>query len=286
MVYENKNINVANFFWGGDLTNYEISNFLSFKENGFDVNIWSYEELDLPDGINLRDASQIIEKNLLNKFKQNFQKSNMSSFSNLFRYELIKQQQGWWFDSDCICIESVDKFVELASDEPFILGLENTNLVGSSVMYVNDLRINQALLDEINLKIKNNNYNFYWGEIGPYLITDVFKNLDIFDSVKDKKLFFSIEPENFNLLFEKKSYQSVVYKLEGSFVCHTWNEMFRKFDINKTYTPPEGSYIYKHNLKFTTQSTNNTYGKLFNLRFNPIFKYLYKLSSRLKTFGR
>ena len=97
------------------------------------------------------------EKNLLNKFKQNLQKSNMSSFSNLFRYELIKQQQGWWFDSDCICIETVDKFIELASDEPFILGLENTNLVGSSVMYVNDLKINQALLNEINF----NNFTIF-----------------------------------------------------------------------------------------------------------------------------
>ena len=31
-------------------------------------------------------------------------------------------------------------------------------------------------------------------------------------------------------------------------------------------------------------NTKNTYEKLFNLRFNPILKYLYKLSSRLNTF--
>ena len=52
----NKNLQVANFFWGGKLSSYEIANILSFKKNNFKVNVWSYQDLDLPDGINLCDA--------------------------------------------------------------------------------------------------------------------------------------------------------------------------------------------------------------------------------------
>ena len=106
----NKNLEVANFFWGGELTSYEIANILSFKKNNFKVNVWSYQELDLPDGINLCDASKIISKEYLSKFTQNLQKSNMSSFSNLFRYKLLIKESGWWFDSDCICLKVLKAF--------------------------------------------------------------------------------------------------------------------------------------------------------------------------------
>ena len=35
MQYQNKNANIANFFWGGEISSYELSNFLSFKDFGF-----------------------------------------------------------------------------------------------------------------------------------------------------------------------------------------------------------------------------------------------------------
>ena len=55
----------------------------SFFEKGFNVNVWSYENLSLPKEFTLKNAELILPYEQLNKFKQNFQKSNMSSFSNL-----------------------------------------------------------------------------------------------------------------------------------------------------------------------------------------------------------
>ena len=283
MAYENQNIKTANFFWGGSLTAYEISNMLSFYEKGFSVNVWSYENLSLPQEFTLKNAELILPYEQLNKFKQNFQKSNMSSFSNLFRYELLMKESGWWFDSDCICIKTAEEFVNLASDKPFVLGLENDNLVGSSVMYINDKEVVKFLLDEINQRISDNNYNFFWGEIGPYLITDVFIKNILFDKAINRSYFFSIEPENFYKLFNPKSRQYVEEQLINSFVCHSWNEMFRKFDISKEKLPPKNSYLYNHIKKFLPNNTSSVYGSLFNIRFLPIIKYFYKTSSRIKT---
>ena len=87
------NPRAANFFWSGELTFYELSNLLSFKKNGFEVIVWSYEDLNLPKGILQKDASEIISQNYLTSFNQNFQKQNLSSFSNLFRYELLKNTE-------------------------------------------------------------------------------------------------------------------------------------------------------------------------------------------------
>lgn len=278
----NKNLKVANFFWGGDLTLYEKANFLSFVKHNFEVNVWSYENLLLPDGVNLCNAREIISEKLLYKFTQNFQKSNMSSFSNLFRYHLLLKQSGWWFDSDCICLKNAEKFADLARDKKFILALENKNLVGSSVMYFNDKSVLHELIKETDKRISDNNYKFYWGEIGPYLITDVFHDLNIFNETISSENFFKIRPEEFKILFNPNSYLSIENELDVSYVCHTWNEMFRKFDINKKKLPPKNSYLSRHIIQYV-DTTDSQYGLFFNLRFNFIFKYFYKILSRIKT---
>ena len=278
----NQNIEVANFFWGGDLTPYEEANFLSFLHNGFNVNVWSYQKLTLPKEIVNRDANEIISKEFLMKFNQNFQKSNMSSFSNLFRYELILKEGGWWFDSDCICLKDVSDFSKLANNQKFVLALENPDLVGSSVMYINDKNIAQMLLDETNKRINKNNYKFFWGEIGPYLITDVFKAKNLFEKTIKTEYFYKIKPEEFHILFDPDSTLNVQTLLKDSFVCHTWNEMFRKFDIEKKKLPPKNSYLSDH-ITNNVYTNSKHYGLFFKLRFNFILKYIFKTLSRIKT---
>ena len=85
--------NEANFFWSGELSFYEIANFRSFKHSGFKVNIWTYFEenkkIEELNEFNLMDANRIIDISMLNKFTQGNQKKNMSSFSNIFRFELF-----------------------------------------------------------------------------------------------------------------------------------------------------------------------------------------------------
>ena len=105
-----KNINVANFFWVGKITQYEVLSFNSFLNNGFKVNLWTYfsnwndkNTTLLDENINLLDASKIVSESYLMKFTQDNQKSNMSSFSNLFRFELLRQGHGWWIDFCQLC---------------------------------------------------------------------------------------------------------------------------------------------------------------------------------------
>ena len=71
----NNSYKIANFFWNGNLTIYEKSNLLTFLENDFIVKVWSYQNLELPKGIELCNAAEIVPKKMLEKFTQNFQKS-------------------------------------------------------------------------------------------------------------------------------------------------------------------------------------------------------------------
>ncbi len=286
-----KYINVANFFWVGELTQYELLSFNSFLNNGFDVNIWTYfskwnKEYNklLDEKINLKDASEIIDESYLMKFTQGTQKSNMSSFSNLFRFELLKKEYGWWFDSDCICLKNVEDFKKLNTNKQFVLGLEYENYVGSSVAYISDNKIADLFLDETYRKLKSNEFNFYWGEIGPDLITETLLKKELINHVYSDEFFFKIPAENFYLLFDnrEKIRSEVTNLLECSFVSHTWNEMFRKFLIDKNKLPPKGSFLYDQMEIHNVQLENTKIYKPFlRIRFLPVFSLITKIISRL-----
>lgn len=282
----NNNPRSANFFWSGELTFYELSNLLSFKKSGFEVLVWSYENLNLPHGILQKDASEIISENYLTLFNQNYQKQNLSSFSNLFRYELLKKHGGWWFDSDCICLRPVEDFVKLIENKPFVLAYENPELIGSSAMYINDEEIIDSLIDEIYKRINNNNFRFFWGEIGPNLITDVFVEKNIFDMVLKSKTFFPVPPSSIRLFFSAKHFSLLQEEITESYICHTWNEMFRRYNISKSILPPKDSFLDKYINEYYPDLKNARYSKLMNIRFNIFFQYFFKTISRLKTFNK
>lgn len=288
----NKNTDVANFFWVGDLTNYELLSINSFLDNGFNVNFWTYSETlsddsikKIPKNISIRDANLLIKREMLFKFTQGRQKANMSSFSNIFRYELLKENYGWWFDTDCICLKNVKYFQDLANDKKFVIGREYKDYVGSSVMFFDDLYTLNLITDEVEKKIANNNYNFKWGEIGPDLITNVFHKNNLIQDTKHESYFFKVTAKKFHILFDsnREVAKFLQNDLKDSFVCHTWNEMFRKFLINKDLLPPKGSYLYNEMNKYgLIKKESKIYSKYLKLRFKPLIRQFVKLLSRIK----
>ena len=285
---ENRNKpETANFFWEGPISNYEIASINSFVKSGFSVNLWTYnQELfsEINTEVNIIDASNILKKDTLYQLNQNYQKANYSSFSNLFRYKLLETYGGWWFDSDCFCHKEVDEFVNLTKDREYVLGLEKENYVGSAVMYFNDLSLLKKIQERAYSVIENKNYRLRWGEIGPDLITETVISEGLINTIFPPDYFFPISPTNIQALFNSKISIDDKDKINQSFTCHTWNEMFRKYNINKTIYPPRNSYLFNqfhiNNIEYTSE--RKIYSKLFMLRFNSVISILFKLFSRIK----
>ena len=105
----------------------------------------------------------------------------------------------------------------------------------------------------------------------------------IIDKILPPNYFFPVSPNNIQELFNPGIKQDVKSKLSDTYVCHTWNEMFRKYDINKRVFPPKGSFMYS---QFEThgilQSNEKIYTKALMLRFNPVISIFYKIFSRIK----
>jgi len=284
--------NEANFFWVGNLSEYELSNFRSFKENGFIVNIWTYQDinnqnnnLDKLKEFNIKNAQEILDVSLLRKFRQRNQKSSMASFANIFRLELLNKYGGWWFDADCICIKNVQDFIELSSRNDFIIGREYKDYTGNSVLYFKKKDVLEGLIQKTWEKIHEKNFNFFWGEIGPDLISDVFLDKRIMDKTLDEKYFYKISADEFSLFFtnNKNKKENLRLLLEDSYVCHTWNEMFNRYFINKKKLPPKNSYIGEHIQIHSDRSKKlKTYTFIFYLRFIPVLYIFIRVFYRIK----
>jgi hypothetical protein len=87
------------FWYGGRLSPLEWACLASFVDRGHKMRLFSYDQIDVPRGVVLEDASGIVEKNRL--FTVN---GSVSAFSDIFRYEFILKHGEWWIDTDVYCL--------------------------------------------------------------------------------------------------------------------------------------------------------------------------------------
>ena len=236
-------INKANFFWHGKaLSLYEYACISSFVKNGFDVNVYSYDELRLPGGSFLCDATEILPITDLKKYTQAGLKGNLAAFSDAFRYQLIKKKGGWWFDSDVLCLASSDDFVEIFKNKEIklSLGYQAQNDVAVGVLYIDDNDLLQTIID----RLESVGTDFQWGEIGPKLVTGIINELDINHLVDPKYYFYPIY-KNFQKMFDPLSVEWCKERVSKSFTLHLWNDLLRRYKIPKNIMPPSGSYLHE-----------------------------------------
>ncbi len=108
----------VNGLWiGKALSEMELLTLKSFLDQGHQFILWVYEDLDtkLPDGAELKDANEILDKRHVFKYPEDgplgWSKGSYAGFSDIFRYKLLYEVGGWWVDMDVTCLKPFD-FVE------------------------------------------------------------------------------------------------------------------------------------------------------------------------------
>lgn len=109
---DNKTVN--GLWIGNRLSIVEILCIQSFLDNDHAFVLWTYEKLEneLPDGIIVSDANQIIPEEQIFRYKNKNQfghgKGSYAGFSDIFRYKLLYEHGGWWVDMDVTCLKPLD----------------------------------------------------------------------------------------------------------------------------------------------------------------------------------
>ena len=97
---------------GSKLSPIELLTLHSFTGHGHTFHLWVYGNLEneLPEGVLLQDANEIIPSSDIFRKKKsdpnsNIGKGSYGTFSDLFRYKLLYEEGGWWVDMDITCFK-------------------------------------------------------------------------------------------------------------------------------------------------------------------------------------
>jgi|GEM_PF-527033 glycosyltransferase involved in cell wall biosynthesis len=194
-----QNIDVSNHiiqsFWTGTLTTMERLCIKSFLANGHEFHLYTYDKLeDVPDGCVIKDASEIVPKSHLPRFKY------VQQFADFFRYALLLKNGGWWVDMDNVCLKPwnfTEPYVFVSSTGDRTTGL---NFAVIKVPHGCEL-IKQCYAVALGLEAHWDKMGFQ--EIGPELwakkITELkldryIQPIDKFDPIHWDRIIWSVDP--------------------------------------------------------------------------------------------
>lgn len=249
---------IANFFWHGNLTFYEYKCIESFIKNNFVVNVWSYADLSLPPGANLCDAREILPQDHLTKYKQQHflnvhtsdatEYASLAAFSDAFRYTLLARRAGWWFDCDVFCLKDQTEFTRLKQNKTIVAaGQRELNFnkfdCGCAVLYVKDFEIGKLCYDELQTRCISNNYSFSdWAYIGPGLLESIIKKYNLVNELNPQEFFYPITWEEMQLLIDADQIDKARDRTKDAYCLHLWNSQLSQV-YNLKNSPPSDNFL-------------------------------------------
>jgi hypothetical protein len=209
-----RSIKFKSLWVGGELSLYEKACLLSFVRLGQSIELFTYEKLDVPDGVKIRDAQEILPRENVRK---NPKENTYSTFADLFRYHLLYQEGGCWVDTDVVLLQ--------APEWPEIVcGYEDDVHVNNAVLSL-PKDVCKWLIDRAN----ENGYDKPWGTNGPILVTQAVKEFGLTPLPRHR--LYPIPPGEWRMLLVGEP------NFEGSDCVHLWNEGFRRANIPKDRIP-------------------------------------------------
>ena len=236
----------ANFFWHGNpLSLYEKLCISSFVHHGFEVNVWSFMDLDIPKGATLKDASEILPEDWLFKYKQSGKEGCLAAFSDIFRIVLLYKQPGvWWFDTDSMCLKDESEYAKLKEGKQIVAGWEEPSHynVGIGALTIPDQTVAFDMMCE-QKKITDVTEDLHWTQIGNRVVTLYCEKHNMLDQFVDIPVFYPISFYDWKTIYDVNLTESLLDKSKDSHMTHLWNEGL-KYTTDKNALPPKGSFLY------------------------------------------
>jgi len=94
------------FWFGETISPYQRLAMKSFIDHGHEYVLYAYDKFDVPRGVELRDAHEILPRSRVFFYGEGagVGRGSVSAFSNLFRYRLLHERGDWWVDADVVCL--------------------------------------------------------------------------------------------------------------------------------------------------------------------------------------
>ena len=162
---------VYSLWIGEQLFPQHIISINSFLQNGFQYNLYVYDEVkNIPSGVNVLDANDILPDSAIWYYGKGFNKGGVTGYSCEFRYKFFSNHSGLFVDTDIILLKSLDlnkKYIFISE-----LNEDGDTIATNSLIYSQSrcLDIWLEALDDISYRNKD---RLRHGEVGPILLNNL-----------------------------------------------------------------------------------------------------------------
>lgn len=245
--------------WIGDsLSKSEQLCVKSFVDNGHEYHLYTYGDVkNIPEGVIVKDGNEIVSEKQIFRYKN----GSLSAFSNLFRFALLYRKGGYWADADLICTR------HFVFNEPFVFSSEpvrgETKINAGLIKMPKD---SKEALDAVQMQIENKKKilsgEMQWGG-GPTTVKYLVEKYKLQKYVLPWQGICTCDYDMFHSLitpdFKKNNPKLCSYVIDNikdipdnMVGIHLWNEMWRRYNLDKnaTYHPNSiyEKFKKKHNI--------------------------------------
>jgi hypothetical protein len=202
------------------------------------VVLWSYTGVRGPAGTESADARDVLPEEYLGRWTQDGVPGSVPAFSNAFRYQLLTTWEGWWFDTDNVCLRSAEEFAAIPIDR-MLTGLQPNGHAGIGVLKATDPTVPKLCTEEL---VRRGTV-VGWGELGPRLVWDVLQAEGIGSA--PASAFYAVGHAQADLPLRPDRADEVAALCRDSYSYHYWHEIIRRWGIPKDVMPPAGSFLHQ-----------------------------------------
>jgi hypothetical protein len=228
---------VHSFHTGRPLNLWEKCCLSSFVDHGHDTVLFSYDELEVPPGVRLLPAQEIVSERERASFFA-VAPNQFGQFSDLFRYELLRRAGGWWVDTDVLCLSPVlpDEEVVIGRKKP-VKGLGPFRINGAVMRFP----AGHPLLEEASQFVRSNLHLLTSSSrsvMGPVLLTRLVPQYGI---QPRKRSFF--DPVRIWDLLDPTKRNDVELAVSASCMIHLYQQIFKVANLSRDVLPPKDSFL-------------------------------------------
>jgi hypothetical protein len=209
----------------------------SWNDYGHSLDLYTYGDgAPVPRGVTRKDANEIVPSDEVFVYRKGGYGS-VAGFSNLFRYEMIRQRDVIWVDTDVLCLSRewpVREYYLAWEDEDetlcngAVLGMPRESELLATV-------IRQCRSDVLSPTAH--------GELGPQLITRTLRDLGLAHVPATLSDFSPLGHSEVRHFFDPARKSEVDVRVSSSYCVHLFDEMLTRMRFPSFLRPPVGSYM-------------------------------------------
>lgn len=218
----------------------------SFIKNNIEFHLYTYKEIsNVPDGVVVKDANEIIDQKLI--FKDN--KKSYATFSDWFRIKLLYNVGGWWVDCDVLFIKRFNfnaKYV-FATESFFNKEKLEIRICNAVLKMPKKSVVGKKVLDRIQTRLEETNVEeIAWTEIGAGFLRD-----ELIDEGLEKYILIPqvFCPNAWNT-FSNVTADAGLEIDDDTYAIHLWNKMWEWNNIMPLESLQHGSVLASAKSKF------------------------------------